>query len=187
MAERALVLIKPEGLQRALTGRIITKFEEVGLKVTAMKLVRVTSELAGNHYADDKQWMVALGTKTKATNLEKGIKMSETPIQIGERIRAALIKHLAGKPVIALVLEGNAANDIGRKIAGATEPRKADPSTIRGMFSPDTYPAADAAKRPILNLVHVSENKEAAEREIKIWFSEKEIVSYRRADEAFLY
>ena len=85
------------------------------------------------------------------------------------------------------MLEGNAANDVGRKLAGATEPRKAEPSTIRGSLSVDTYGAADAGKRPIRNIVHVSENSVAAEREIDVWFSKSELHSYKRCDEHIFF
>ncbi len=181
--EKALVLIKPDGVERALIGKVIGRFEETGLKVIAIKMLFPTEKQTGTHYAEDKEWLLSVGKKAKQSNLEKGIPTTETEMEIGMRIRSLLIKELTKSPIVAIVLEGNAANDVARKLAGATEPRKADPSTIRGSLSTDTYGMADAAKRPVRNIVHVSENKEAAEREIKIWFEEKELHKYKRADQ----
>ncbi len=187
MAEQALVLIKPDGVERALIGRVFSKFEDAGLKVVAIKMLEPTAAQAGEHYAADENWLLSVGEKNIKSSLEKGIKVKETAIQIGNRVRQLLIDSLAGTPIVAFVLEGNAANEVARKIAGATEPRKADPSTIRGAFSCDTYSAADAKKRPLRNLVHVSESKEAADREIKIWFKKNEILDCKRADHELVY
>ncbi|MGC8479080.1 MAG: nucleoside-diphosphate kinase [Candidatus Micrarchaeia archaeon] len=185
--EKALVLIKPDGVERALIGKVISRFEEVGLKVIALKMLVPTEMHAGTHYAEDEEWLVSVGKKANQSNLEKGMPVTEKDIDIGKRIRSHLIKELTRSPIVAIVLEGNAANDVSRKIAGSTEPRKADPSTIRGSLSIDTYAAADAGKRPIRNIVHVSENKDAAEHEIKIWFSESELMHYKRCDESIIF
>ncbi|MEM0201403.1 MAG: nucleoside-diphosphate kinase [Candidatus Micrarchaeaceae archaeon] len=184
--ERALVLIKPDGVERALIGKVIHRFEEIGLKVVALKMILAKEKQAGLHYAEDQDWLISVGKKANQSNLEKGIPVTEKDIDIGIRIRSHLIKELTRSPIVAIILEGNAANDVSRKIAGATEPRKADPSTIRGSMSNDTYGAADAGKRPIRNIVHVSENKEAANREIAVWFTNSEIQNYKRCDESLL-
>ena len=184
--ERALVLIKPDGVERALIGKVISRFEGAGLKVVALKMILANEKQAGTHYAEDQEWLISVGKKANQSNIEKGLPVTEKDIDIGMRIRSHLIKELTRSPIIAMVLEGNAANDVARKLAGATEPRKADPSTIRGSLSNDTYGAADSGKRPIRNIVHVSENKEAANREITVWFTESEIQKYKRCDESIL-
>ncbi len=186
MSERALVLIKPDGVQRALIGTVIERFEATGLKVIGIKMVQPTAKQTGEHYAEDKEWLLSVGKKLKASNSEKGIPTKETELQIGMRVRSLLMEELSKSPIVAIVLEGNAANDVARKIAGATEPRKADPSTIRGMYSIDTYGAADAAKRPVRNVVHVSETAKAADREIKVWFASSELHRYKRSDEGII-
>ncbi len=184
--ENALVLIKPDGVERAVIGKVIARFEETGLKVIGLKMIKASEKQAGSHYADDKEWLLSVGKKATQSNMEKGIATTESEMEIGLRIRSLLIKELSKSPIVAMVLQGNAANDVARKLAGSTEPRKADPSTIRGSLSIDTYGAADSGKRPIRNIVHVSENKEAAEREIKIWFAESELHKYKRCDEDIL-
>lgn len=185
--DRALVLIKPDGIERALIGKIIAKFEDTGLKVTAIKMVKAKKETVEKHYTNDEDWLVSVGTKANSSAREKGQKVTETDREVGVRVRAALVKELTRTPIVAFVLEGNAAADVARKIGGGTEPRKADPSTIRGMYSSDSYALADVKKRSVRNIVHISENAQIAESEIKVWFSDSEICSYKRADEDAMY
>lgn len=187
MIERTLVLVKPDGVQRALIGKIISRFEDAGMKVVAAKMVWPDKELAGKHYTDDPKWFNDTGNRTLATYKERGVKVTETAVQIATRIRNYLIQFLSSGPVLAFVLEGNDVITITRKIVGATEPRKSDPSTIRGMYSLDSYEKADETKRPIMNLVHASEDKKTSDREIAIWFKPKEIMDYKRADQSALY
>jgi nucleoside-diphosphate kinase len=187
MIERTLVLVKPDGVERALIGRIISRFEEVGFKVVAIKMVKPDKELAGTHYIADKKWFEDTGNRTLQSYKERGIIVKETAVQLSTKIRNYLIESLSSGPLVALVLEGNDAISVTRKIVGSTEPRKSDPSTIRGSFSSDSYELADVRKRPIKNLVHASEDKKTAEREIAVWFKPKELSIYKRADEDSLY
>lgn len=187
MMERTLVLIKPDGVQRAIIGRIISKFEDSGLKVIAIKMVWPDKRLAGQHYIADKKWFVDTGTRSLQAYKDRGIILKETPVELATRIRNYLIDFLSGGPVIAMVLEGNEAIFITRKLVGPTEPRKADPSTIRGMFSTDSYEFSDSLKRPLKNIVHASEDKKTADREIAVWFKQSELMDYKRADEAAVY
>ena len=102
-------------------------------------------------------------------------------------MRDYLIDYLSSGPVAAIVFEGNEAIFITRKIVGATESRQADPSTIRGMYSADSYGIADSKERAVKNIVHASEDPKTAQREIGVWFKKSEIISYKRADEDSLY
>lgn len=176
--ERALVIVKPDGIEKALVGRIIAKFQECGLRVVGIKMTRATEAMVGKHYAPDEAWLTAVGKNTKASYERRGVKVKETELQLGMKIRSLLMKELARSPIVAIVLEGESANKIARKIAGATEPKSADPSTIRGMYSTDSYEAADRENRPIRNIVHVSDSPESAEREMKVWFAPSEIYKY---------
>jgi nucleoside-diphosphate kinase len=185
--ERALVLVKPDGVERGLVGRVISRFETAGLKVIAIKMVKASREMAGKHYIDDDEWLLSVGKKTKQSYVEKGIKSTKTEREIGLWVRSMLMDEITRIPVVAIVFEGNSANEVARKIAGATEPRKADPASIRGTYSCDSYAAADNSKRPVRNIVHVSESSVAAEREMKVWFGKQELQSYRRADEDIMY
>jgi nucleoside-diphosphate kinase len=104
VAERTLVLIKPDAMQRGLAGEILSRFEQRGLEVRAAKLVHVDRELAERHYAEHR----------------------EKPF-FGE-----LTDFITSAPTLALVLEGEAAIGVVRTTIGATNPTNADPGTIRG-------------------------------------------------------
>ncbi|MCL4411338.1 nucleoside-diphosphate kinase [Candidatus Marsarchaeota archaeon] len=187
MIERTLVLVKPDGVRRALIGKVISRFEDAGLKVVALKLTLPDKKLAGMHYPLDKEWYTNAWKNTKKGYDEKGLKMDETPLQLGERIRGWLMESLTGGPVVAMVVEGNDAIAAVRKIAGATAPNRADPSSIRGMYSTDSYDFSDSKKRVLRNIVHASDSTPTAEREIGVWFSSKDIASYKRSDEDVIY
>lgn len=176
--ERTLILAKPDAVQRGLVGEIIQRFEKVGFKIAGIKMVQATENQLGNHYKDDQDWKVSVGTKTLKVANEKGIKMDETAEQIGDRIRKWNMEGLKACPVIAIVFEGHHAAEFGRKIVGNTEPRQALPGTIRGDYSIESYQIADTKRRVVRNLVHASENKQEAEREISIWFRKEELFDY---------
>ncbi len=187
MDERTLVLIKPDGVERALIGKIISAFEDAGLRIIAMKMIKATKEQVEQHYAADEKWLKSVGEKSLQSKKERGEEVNEDPIKIGMRIRDWLVDYLTEGPIVAMVVAGNNAIEVVRKIVGSTQPIKADPSTIRGKFASDSYDLADSQKRSVRNLVHASEDKENAEREIKVWFKEEEILDYKRADYSAMF
>jgi nucleoside-diphosphate kinase len=187
MMEQTLLLVKPDGVQRALIGKIISRIEDSGLKIVAMKMVMPDEKTAKMHYIEDREWMENIGLKTLSTFKEKGIESKETALQIGQRVHSYLTDYLTSGPVVAVVIEGNEAISIIRKIVGATEPRKADPSSIRGQYSIDSYDVADAKQRAVKNLIHASEDRKTAEREIAVWFKPGEIIKYKRLDQDAVY
>lgn len=145
--EQTLVLIKPDGLSKSLTGNVLTRLSESRLEIAAAKCVRVSRELAEEHYQ---------GHRDKPFFEE-------------------LIRYLMGefhdrKKVVAFVYVGEGAIQKVRSIAGATNPEKADPVSIRGAYGRiTTYGIYE-------NVVHASENLEEANREIKLWFEPDEII-----------
>lgn len=110
MTERTLVLIKPDGVQRQLAGRILTRYEERGLKVIGLKLVHVSRDMAETHYAAHR----------------------EKPFFRG------LVDFITSSPLVALALEGPNAITVVRAINGATRPHEAAPGTIRGDLALET-------------------------------------------------
>lgn len=104
MIERTLVLVKPDGVQRQLAGRIISRFEERGLRIVGLKLVAVDRDLAERHYA----------------------------VHRGKPFFAGLIEFITSSPVVAMALEGPGAIAMVRTAVGATRPEQAAPGTIRG-------------------------------------------------------
>jgi nucleoside-diphosphate kinase len=185
--ERTLVLIKPDGVQRALVGEIVGRFERPGFKIIGLKLVHPSQEIAGCHYADDEAWLRSVGEKTKASYEKKGVKVKDDAMTIGKRVRQQLMDFISMSPVVAMVLEGHGVIDKVRTIVGATAPSAAAPGTIRGDLSLDSYGLADEGGRPIQNLIHASDSVENAKKEISIWFKDGELHPYQRVDEQLIY
>ena len=102
--ERTLVLIKPDGVQRGLVGKIVGRLESKGLKIVGMKLIKVTEELAEQHYGEhtDKPFFVEL------------------------------VKFITSSPVVAMAISGDNSVQVVRSVMGSTDPQQASPGTIRG-------------------------------------------------------
>ena len=187
MKEKTLVLLKPDAVQRGLVGEIIARFEKAGFKIIGMKMVYADKELAGKHYADDEEWLKSVGAKTRKSYASKGTELKEGELEIGKRIRQQLMDFISMSPSVALCIEGHGVIEKIRIMCGSTAPMNASPGTIRGDYSFDSYELADVLGRPLQNLIHASDSKESAEREIYVWFDKKELHPYERVDEAFLY
>ncbi len=187
MIEKSLVMLKPDAVQRGLVGEIITRFEKCGLKLIALKMVYANEKMAGEHYEDDEAWLKSVGEKTLKSYEKKGLKLDRTALEQGQVVRKMLMDFISMSPVVAMVIEGHNAIAHIRKIVGATAPSDAAPGTIRGDYAFDSYMLADDSNRPVQNLIHASDSKESAEREIKIWFKKEEIHAWERLDESLLY
>src|SRR3989339_1412539 len=186
--EQTLVIIKPDAIQRSLIGEIVKRFEQVGLKLSAMKMFVPTSEMVEQHYTLDPNWRRVTGEKTIKGYKDKGlIPPSEDPLEITAKILANLKKYRASGPVVAMVWKGAHAVKIVRKITGGTEPLTSDVGTIRGDFVLDSYQISDADGRAVRNLIHASGSTEEAVMEIKHWFVPQEVHKYQLIQEKILY
>lgn len=137
-AERTLILVKPDGVRRGLAGKIISRFESKGLKLAAMKMIKVSPELSDKHYAE----------------------------HVSKPFYPELKSFITSGPIVAMVIEGDKAVSVCRKLMGATKFFEAEPGTIRGDFA---FSVTE-------NLVHGSDSPESAAREIEIYFKAEEIV-----------
>lgn len=188
--ERTLVIIKPDGVQRSLVGEIIQRYERTGLKLVAMKTIIASEEVAIKHYYEvgGDAWLEEVGRKARAAYEKKGMKSPyATNMENGQAVMKSNAKYLSSGPVVAMIWQGNRAVGLVRKITGGTEPLTSDVGTIRGDLTLDSYEIADLDQRSVRNLIHASGNAEEAEKEIPIWFSEKEILNYRLVQEQILY
>ncbi len=147
--EQTLVVIKPDGIKKSLTGNILTRLSETKLRILGAKVIRVSKELAESHYAH----------------------LKDKPF-FGE-----VIKYMRGelhgaryRRVMALVYDGEDAISKVRQLAGTTNPEEAEPTSIRGQYGRLT------TKGLFENVLHCSANAEEAENEIKLWFDPDEIV-----------
>jgi nucleoside-diphosphate kinase len=181
--EQTLVLIKPDGVARGLIGKIISRFEDLGLKVTAMKMTQADKDLAEKHYPLDEEWAEAVFTKTKTAAENEGKEFPhKDALEFGKLIQSWNMNFLQEGPIIAMTIEGPHAISIIRKIVGHTEPKQADPGTIRSDFASfESYEIANAEGRVLRNLIHASDSPETAQREIPIWFSQDELHTYKTA------
>ncbi|RLC37155.1 nucleoside-diphosphate kinase [Candidatus Falkowbacteria bacterium] len=188
--ERTLVIIKPDGVQRALIGEIIKRYERTGLKLIAMKMLIVDEAMATKHYYEvgGDEWIEEVGRKARAAYEKKGMESPyKTNKENGWAVLKANAKYLSSGPVAAMVWQGAGAVELVRKITGATAPLLADVGTIRGDLTLDSYALADTDGRSVRNLIHASGDIEEAKKEIKIWFRDDEILNYRHLHEKILY
>ncbi|MDI6605827.1 MAG: nucleoside-diphosphate kinase [Candidatus Omnitrophota bacterium] len=147
MNQAVLILIKPDGLKKSLTGNILTRLSESKLEIVAAKMLRVSKELAEEHYGHLK----------------------------GKPFFNELIKYLRGelhdrRKVMALVYWGEDAIEKCRELAGSTNPEEAEATSIRGSYGRITTSGVYE------NVIHVSSNEPEAEREIKLWFMPEEVI-----------
>lgn len=186
--ERTLVIIKPDGIQRSLIGEIVKRYERLGLKLIAIKMLVPSEEHIEKHYTLDPEWRRITGEKTIKGYQEKGLTPpSMDPYEITAKILENLKKYMTSGPVIAMIWQGAHAVKIVRKITGGTEPLSSDVGTIRGDLVLDSYQISDNDNRSVRNLLHASGSVEEAEMEIAHWFDEKEIINYRLVQEQILY
>jgi len=186
--EKTLVIIKPDGVQRGLIGEVIKRYERSGLKLIALKMLVPTKEIVEKHYLVDPEWPIKVGLKSIEAYNKKGIEPpTKDPKEAGLKVLENLKKYFTSGPVVAMVWEGMHACGIVRKITGGTEPLTSDVGTIRGDFTIDSYEFADTFGRSVRNIVHASGSYEEAQKEIKVWFSDDEILKYRLIAERILY
>ncbi len=138
--ERTFTMLKPGVLARRISGEIVSRIERKGFDIVAAKLVRITRKLAETHYAEHR----------------------DKPF-FGE-----LVAYITSGPVLAMVLEGDGAVSMLRKLCGSTKAEDAAPGTIRG----------DYAMHTGLNVIHASDSAESAEREIALFFRPDEIIDW---------
>ena len=161
--ERTLIILKPDALQRGVVGEIITRFERVGLKIVGAKMLVPSAEHLHGHY--------------------EGIGSLKT--RKGEEVFGQVISMMQAGPLIAMVLEGIEAVDLVRKMVGPTEPKSAQPGTIRGDFAHISYNHANIHGTGLPNLIHASADTSEAVKEIAHWFNDDELYEYSSVHEKF--
>lgn len=187
--ERTFVAIKHDGIQRSLIGEIIKRFERTGLKIVALKMFVPDMERAIKHYGKDDVWYETKGRRFMDTLAASGQTLTpgKTAIDYGKDIINSVLKYITSGPVVAMVIEGNQAVGIVKKLVGGTEPLTSDVGTIRGDLTLDSYNLTDIDGRAIRNLIHCTDKPEESEKEITLWFKPEEIINYRSIQEEILY
>ncbi len=185
--ERTYVMIKVDGVQRSLVGEIIGRFERAGLKIVGIKMFTPDRARATEHYGKDDAWYERKGQIMIENLKAAGKPVEKEAIEYGRDIIKVVLDYIVAGPAVGFVLEGHQAVAIAKKLVGGTEPLTADVGTIRSDFTLDSYQMANADSRSVRNLIHCSGEIDEAEKEIKIWFNDNELVNYRHINEAMLY
>lgn len=185
--ERTLVILKPDAIQRSLIGEIMSRFERTGLKFVAFKFFVAPEKPVWEHYGKNDEWFLKKGTRIIEDRKKNNLPIEKEAIDYGKDIIQGCVNLFTCGPVLALVVEGNQSVAIVKKLVGGTEPTTSDVGTIRGDYTVDSYELAGIDERAVRNLVHCSDSVEEAEREIKLWFTDEEIVNYRLVQEQILY
>jgi len=147
--QRTLAIIKPDAVQRRLIGKIISRFEEKGLEIIGLKMTSISKDLAKMNYS----------------------------VHEGKDYFEKLVKFMTSGPVVILVLRGENAIEVTRRLMGSTSGHEADPGTIRG----------DYAISGRFNLIHGSDSVESAEREISLFFDDTNIMESEKSDLKWIY
>lgn len=185
--ERTFVILKPDAVQRTLIGEVIQRLERTGLKIVGMKMIVPTREQAAAHYGKDDAWCEKVGGRIIGDVEREGKKPAKSALAYGQDILNGLLDFLTASPVVIMAIEGNQAVGVIKKIVGGTEPLTSDVGTIRGDFTSDSYEIAGVDMRAVRNLVHCSDQVSEAEREMKVWFRDGELIKYTHAGERMLY
>lgn len=159
MIERSLVIIKPDGVERALVGEILKRFENTGLKIVGIKMVWIDKRFAEKHYSAHKS----------------------------KPFFKELVDFITEGPVVAFVVEGVHAVDNARRLVGHTSPHQAAPGTIRGDFAHISMAYASQKGLGGKNVIHASGSKKEADDEIKLWFKKDELHSYTTVHEKHVF
>lgn len=161
--ERTLIIFKPDSLMRGIVGEVLSRFEKAGFKIIGAKMLHPDYDHYYHHYE-------GIGTLKSRK---------------GDEIFENQLRNMQQGPVIAMVLEGVDAVDTVRKMVGSTEPKSAQPGTIRGDYAHVSYGQANASGQAISNVLHASADSKEAEQEIPHWFSESELYEYETVHEYF--
>ena len=161
--EKTLIVFKPDAVQRGIVGEILARFEKVGLKIVAVKMLKPDKDHYFHHYE----------------NIGKVISRR------GQKVFDATLDFMNEGPVIACVLEGVEAVTLVRKMAGTTESKSALPGTIRGDYSHMSFSHADTNDITLPNVLHASGDPEEAKAEIKHWFNDNELFEYENVHDKF--
>lgn len=162
--EQTLVVFKPDAVQRGIVGEVLSRFEKVGLKIVAMRMLNPDRDHYFHHYETIGKMVSRRG-------------QSQFEVQLGA---------MQEGPVIAMILQGVGAVSLVRKMVGATNTSEASPGTIRGDYAHASLDYVNAHNVALPTILHASGDPAEAKDEIAHWFSEDEILTdYETAHEYF--
>lgn len=191
--ERTFVILKPDAIQRSLVGEIIKRFEQAGLKIVYLKFGMLDENKIWEHYGKDDAWFTKKGENIVKERTAAGKAVEKDALEYGKDIIRALVDFMTAGPTVTMVIEGNQAIAVVKKLVGGTEPATSDVGTIRGDYTNDSYAICALDDRAVRNLIHCSDGddpehaRQEAEREIKLWLGDENLLNYRLVQDAILY
>lgn len=134
--QKALLIIKPDGVQRGLCGTILKRFEKVGLTIIGFKFMMADAQTVKNHYPENDVWFGKVGQRTLTNYAKKGLDVkkvfgTDDAVAIGKTVKQWLITYFQESPVLVAAVEGYETIEIVRKISGNTIPVLAAPGSVR--------------------------------------------------------
>jgi len=173
--ESTLLLLKPDAVERRLVGTILHRVERLDITVTDLAMRNVTDGMARKHYLASDRQLRGMGTKLLAATSGMGISVADKfgtddPVALGALIFEGNVRYLLAGPVVAAMVQGPAAISKIRRLCGATLPCDAAPGTIRGDLGNAGVAQIWSGDMTVHNLVHSSDDRGEAEREIALWF-----------------
>ena len=147
--ETTFLMIKPDGVQRGLIGEVVSRIEERGLRIVAQKMIKIDEQTASEHYAEHE----------------------------GKDFYEPLLNYITSGPVVCMAIKGESSISIVRSMVGETDPKEANPGTIRGDYGIEIG----------RNIVHAADSFKSAERELDIFFDKSEYLDYSRVEEDWIY
>ena len=167
MLQQTLIIIKPDGVEKGLTDEIIRRYEAAGLSVVKRKdWKQAPMDIIEKHYPMDDEYIRSLGEKS----VQAGDDTVMDTLSQGKKILGWLRNFITSGPIVCMILQGEEAVSLTRKITGYTDPATAQKGTIRGDLGEDSILKANRQGRPVYNLIHASGTPEEAKREISLWF-----------------
>ena len=167
MVQQTLIIIKPDGVVGEFTDEIISRYEAAGLRIVKRKDIMAPLEIVEKHYPMDPDYLRSIGEKTIAAG--QAVTSAEDQ---GRKVVTWLRKFITSGPIIVMIMEGEDAVNVARKVTGFTDPQTAEKDTIRGDLGTDSILKANAEERPVYNLIHASGSLEEAKKEISLWFED---------------
>lgn len=178
MHQKTFVMVKPDGVERKLIGKIISTFEDASMSISRLEMIIPVHSIANQHYPSSTEWLSTSGNRAIGGLKDAGIDPlaelgTDDPLEVGKIIKQKLVNFLCSGQVVIMIVEGNLAVSNVRRLIGGTLPSQADPSTIRGKYCIDSPDASFKENRPLMNLVHASGNPSEADFEINLWFGKE--------------
>lgn len=163
-------MVKPDGVQKSLVGKIKETIEFNGLLVVKRKILTLSPEICWEHYKKPDDWLFKKGQRIREYWKSRGLTPTMDEMGYGRMILQYLVDYMTSGPCVAMLIKGEDTVSRLKKLVGETEPLNSEPRTIRKLFGDDdSYAKAEEERRAVRNIIHCSESPEAALFEARLY------------------